>query len=66
MYRDLAAEFNLPLVPFLLEGIALDPDLMQDDGLHPTAAAQAKVLENVWPEIEKSLSGGLIKSSPGV
>jgi acyl-CoA thioesterase I len=62
MYRDLAAEFNLPLVPFLLEGIALDPDLMQDDGLHPTAAAQPRVLENVWPAIEKSLSGALAKS----
>jgi acyl-CoA thioesterase I len=66
MYRDLAAEFNLPLVPFLLEGIALDPDLMQDDGLHPTAAAQSKVLENVWPAIEKSLSGGPIKSKSEV
>jgi acyl-CoA thioesterase I len=62
MYRDLAAEFNLPLVPFLLEGIALDPDLMQDDGLHPKAAAQPRVLENVWPAVEKSLPGMLIKS----
>lgn len=48
MYRDVAAEFNVPLVPFLLEGVALDPALMQDDGLHPTAAAQPKVLETVW------------------
>lgn len=55
MYRDLAAEFNLPLVPFLLEGIALDPQLMQGDGLHPTAAAQPRVLENVWPVLEKAL-----------
>lgn len=55
MYRDLSVEFNLPLVPFLLEGVALDPQLMQDDGLHPTAAAQPKVLENVWPVLEKAL-----------
>jgi acyl-CoA thioesterase I len=55
MYRDLAAEFNLPLVPFLLEGDALDPLLMQGDGLHPTAAAQPRVLENVWPVLEKAL-----------
>ncbi len=48
MYRDLAAEFNVPLVPFLLEGVALDPDLMQADGLHPRAAAQPRLLENVW------------------
>ncbi|HET9032410.1 MAG TPA: arylesterase [Dokdonella sp.] len=53
MYRDLGAEFNVPLVPFLLEGVALDDNLMQADGLHPTAAAQPRVLENVWPELEK-------------
>lgn len=56
MYRDLAAEFKLPLVPFLLEGVALDPELMQADGLHPTAAAQPRLLENVWPAIEKALA----------
>jgi acyl-CoA thioesterase-1 len=48
MYRGLAGEFNVPLVPFLLEGVALDPALMQDDGLHPKAAAQPRVLQNVW------------------
>lgn len=48
MYRDLAAEFNVPLVPFLLEGVALDDALMQDDGLHPNAKAQPMLLENVW------------------
>jgi acyl-CoA thioesterase-1 len=48
MYRGLATEFNVPLVPFLLEGVALDPALMQDDGLHPKAAAEARVLQNVW------------------
>jgi len=49
MYRGLAEEFNVPLVPFLLEGVALDDALMQEDGLHPTADAQSKVLGNVWP-----------------
>ena len=48
MYRGLADEFNVPLLPFLLDGVALDPALMQDDGLHPKAAAEPKVLENVW------------------
>lgn len=48
MYRDLAGEFNVPLVPFLLEGVALDPGLMQDDGLHPNAKAQPILLEHVW------------------
>ena len=56
MYRDLAAEFNVPLVPFLLEGVALDDQLMQADGLHPTAEAQPRVLENVLPALQKMVS----------
>lgn len=56
MYRDLSEKFNVPLVPFLLEGVALDPALMQDDGLHPVATAQPRLLENVWPTLEKALS----------
>jgi acyl-CoA thioesterase I len=52
MYRGLAAEFNAPLVPFLLDGVALDPDLMQDDGLHPKAEGEPRVLENVWKVLE--------------
>jgi acyl-CoA thioesterase I len=49
MYRDIAHEFNVPLVPFLLEGVATDPSLMQDDGMHPLAAAEPRVLDTVWP-----------------
>lgn len=48
VYRDLAAQHRLPLVPFLLDGVALQPELMQDDGLHPTAAGEPAVLDNVW------------------
>ena len=48
MYRELAEQNQLPLVPFLLEGVASDPGLMQPDGLHPNAASQSKVLDNVW------------------
>jgi acyl-CoA thioesterase-1 len=55
MYRDLAKEFKLPLVPFLLEGVAMDPALMQADGLHPLAVAEPKVLENVWPVLAPEL-----------
>jgi acyl-CoA thioesterase-1 len=55
LYRDMAKEFNLPLVPFLLDGVALNPELMQDDGLHPKAAGEPKVLENVWPVLEPAL-----------
>ncbi|HVX03522.1 MAG TPA: arylesterase [Rhodanobacteraceae bacterium] len=48
IYADLARQDRTGLVPFLLQGIALDPALMQADGLHPTAAAQSRVLGNVW------------------
>ena len=55
VYRRLASEYDLPLLPFLLEGVALDPTLMQDDGLHPTAAAQPRILDNVWEVLEPLL-----------
>jgi acyl-CoA thioesterase-1 len=47
-FRDLARRHKLPLVPFLFEGIADKPDLFQADQLHPTAAAQPRLLENIW------------------
>ena len=55
MYRDLAQEFNAPWLPFLLDGVALNPDLMQDDGLHPKAAGEPRVLDNVWTILEPAL-----------
>ncbi|HEX5960230.1 MAG TPA: arylesterase [Rhodanobacteraceae bacterium] len=48
IYAGLARDAGVGLVPFLLQGIALDPALMQADGMHPTAAAQPRVLANVW------------------
>ncbi|GAA0699704.1 arylesterase [Marinobacterium maritimum] len=51
IYPDLAREYQLPLVPFLLERVALKPQLMQSDGLHPTAAAQPILLQTVWPHL---------------
>jgi acyl-CoA thioesterase-1 len=48
VYADLARDKHVALVPFLLEGVALDPALMQDDGLHPLAAGEPRVLETVW------------------
>lgn len=54
-YAELARQYDVPLLPFLLEGVALKPNLMQADGLHPTAAAQPQVLENVWPLLKPLL-----------
>jgi hypothetical protein len=39
-------------VPFFLEGVALEDELMQADGIHPNAAAQPKLLANVWPVLQ--------------
>lgn len=55
VYADLAREKHTGLVPFLLDGVALDPALMQDDGLHPKAAGEPKVLENVWSGLHSLL-----------
>ena len=48
VYADAATKHGAALVPFLLDGVALDPALMQDDGLHPTAKGEPRVAENVW------------------
>jgi len=48
VYAALARRFKLGLVPFMLEGVAGDRNLFLDDNLHPTAKAQAQILENVW------------------
>ena len=55
MYGELAKRHALPLVPFFLDGIALDDSLMLDDGIHPNATAQPKLLELVWPTLEPLL-----------
>ena len=55
VYVDLAARHRIPLVPFLLDGVATDAALIQRDGLHPTAAAQSRVLENVWKHLQGML-----------
>jgi len=55
IYSELAQKQQLPLVPFLLAGVALTPGLMQADGLHPRAAAQPRLLDNVWPYLEPLL-----------
>ena len=57
VYQQLAHEFELALVDFLLAGVALDPSLMQADGIHPTADAQPVLLDNVWPMIEPCIDG---------
>jgi acyl-CoA thioesterase-1 len=54
-FSDSAREKKVPLVPFLLNGIALSANLMQDDDIHPNALGQPKLLENVWPALQPLL-----------
>lgn len=54
-YHKVAQEQNVPLLPFLLEGIALNPALMQADRIHPNEKAQVKILQNVLPLVQQSL-----------
>jgi acyl-CoA thioesterase I len=48
VYGDIARRYKLPLVPFLLEGFAENPEWFQADGVHPAARAQPAMLETVW------------------
>jgi acyl-CoA thioesterase I len=55
-YAILAKQHKIKLVPFLLDGVAGKPSMIQDDGLHPIAAAQPALLDNVWVQLK-----GLLK-----
>jgi acyl-CoA thioesterase-1 len=55
IYADLARTRHTALVPFLLDKVALDPAMMQNDGLHPVATAEPKVLETVWTQLKTLL-----------
>lgn len=55
IYTDLSHQYHTGLVPFLLDGVALNPSLMQADGLHPTAAGEPRVFRNVWEQLAPML-----------
>jgi acyl-CoA thioesterase I len=54
-FSDVARDKRTPLVPFLLNDIALSPNLMQADGVHPNDLGQPKLLDNVWPRLHPLL-----------
>lgn len=55
LFRQLADKHRTALVPRLLDGVADHPELMQADGIHPVAAAQGRILDNVWPQLRPLL-----------
>lgn len=52
IFPELAAKYKLTFLPFLLEGIAGHPELNQEDGIHPTAAAQRMIAEMIYPLLQ--------------
>jgi acyl-CoA thioesterase-1 len=52
LFPRLARKYNLPLVPFLLEGVVLNPDLNGNDEIHPNAAGAQRIAETVWPYLQ--------------
>jgi acyl-CoA thioesterase-1 len=56
IYPELAAKHRLVLYPFFLEGVALDPTLVLDDGLHPNARGVATMVQGILPSVEKLIA----------
>jgi len=53
VYTDLADEYRVTLIPFLLHGLETQFELFQADGLHPTQAAQRIIMDTIWPSIHR-------------
>ena len=51
IYMNMADQYDIKMLPFILKGIAGDSTLMQDDGIHPVADVQEKMLDNLWPDL---------------
>lgn len=62
IYPKLAQSLSTSLVPFILDGIYDQPDLMQGDAMHPNAEAQPKLLDNVWPVLKPMLTSTAVGS----
>ncbi len=56
IYNELAQKYRLPFVPFLLDKVALEPEFIQQDGLHPNVQAQSLLLDTVWPTLRPMLA----------
>ena len=54
-FDSLAEKEQLPYVPFFLDGVGGVAGMMQADGIHPTAGAQQRLLDNLWPVLEPLL-----------
>lgn len=64
-YAEVARQHGIALMPSLLGEISTTPDLLQDDGIHPNARAQPRVLENAWPTLRPLLLGTAADATVG-
>jgi len=64
IYPDLAAQYGAILYPFFLTGVAADPKLNQRDGLHPTAAGIAVIVERILPQVEQLIARAKASQAP--
>jgi acyl-CoA thioesterase I len=55
VFRELAQQYKLPLIPFVLEGIGGQPELNQADGIHPNAEGEKRMTENIWRVLQPLL-----------
>jgi acyl-CoA thioesterase-1 len=62
IFPDLAAKYNVPLVPFMLNGVLGNSELMSRDGIHPNAAGARLIADNVWTEL-RPLAESLITAT---
>jgi acyl-CoA thioesterase-1 len=56
IYPDLAERYGALLYPFFLDGVALDPDLMQEDGIHPNAKGVDRIVQGILPKVDELLT----------
>ena len=64
IYDELAKRYGITLLPFLLEGVAGNPALMQEDGIHPRAEAQSLIVDKVWPVLQPLLGQSTSHADP--
>lgn len=58
IFPELAAKHGVPLYPFFLDGVAMDPALNQPDGIHPNARGVSVIVERLAPHVARALAGG--------
>ncbi|BAQ15520.1 arylesterase [Methyloceanibacter caenitepidi] len=60
IYPDLAARYSVPLYPFFLEGVALNAQLMQKDGIHPNGKGVTVIVDKILPQVEALLDASQV------